>query len=141
MVKYDYFVVDVKKALGKGKFSVSLKVALNEILLAVKSKDYSLLADLTGVKSYIADVHNHKNCVFYEDSTYNNKSLGFDLYGLLDDFHHRVSMDLGQMPSGMMVLNASGIKQRGVSKHSSPTLNAMKKEHEQILKEAKEKYG
>lgn len=130
----------LSEILEKGKMNNYLKDAVKEIKTALIKKDYKLVADLSNVKSFIIgeidpSIENHEH--FQEDSKYNDKVLGLDIYTILDDLDFYYSMKTNQMPHGVVEYSTSGIRERKIPKSSNFIIKLMEQEEEEMENELK----
>lgn len=103
-------VTEINRILKKGKTSPMLRQALIAIVGALNQGNLKLAYQLSACKSFITGVLNPKDKVhaFQENNAYNEKTLGRDVYSILDGIHHYLAMDVNQIPSGMMIMSAGG---------------------------------
>ena len=132
----DYTIEELNEILQKARMSPALRRAIVDIKEAMINYDPELVADLSAVKSYIIFEIDPTNKVqhFQEDADYNKKVLGTDIYAYLDGLHHKYAFMTGTMPSGMMLVTAKGIKQRGISKRKHPIIKLMEAEDKALEK-------
>jgi hypothetical protein len=125
------------RILKKGIMNPLLRVALTDSLDALKAGDLNLAYQLTACKSYISGVLNPKDNrhAFQEDSEANVKTLGEDIYSLVDNLHHDIAFAINAMPSGMMVMSNKGVESM---KSSGPhhVVVAMREEQARIIRES-----
>lgn len=132
----------VNRILANASMTPDLRNAVSELRTAIRKKQWDKASELSTVKSFIVSTlktskHNH----FGEDKEYNEKKLGADVYGLLDNLNFNISMETGDMPAGMMVFSAGGVKSRVPRKIKSPTIALISMERRQIEKEAQKLRG
>ena len=116
--------------------SPALRRAIIAIKEAMINHDPELVADLSAVKSFITGVIDPTNKIqrFQEDAEYNKKALGTDLYTYLDGLHYKYSLMTDTIPAGMILVTATGIKQRNISKKKHPIIKLMEKERKLLFK-------
>ena len=130
----------LNKILAKAKISPDLRDAVIELKNAIKSGNKNMAYELSAVKSFIGgDLRKPSTYHFREDSDYNEKVLGSSVYSLLDSVHFHIAMETQKLPAGMMVFSAGGIRQKGMPKGKSKTLELIRKEHERAVRETKMK--
>jgi hypothetical protein len=99
----------LKKILRKAHISHMLYIAVEDTIFALQTKNLYQAYQLTVVKSFITGRLEPKNKehAFQEDQEYNQTQFkeGQNVYCLLDNIHHDIAWQLGQMPSGMMVMS------------------------------------
>lgn len=123
----------LKKSLNVAVMSEELRNAIEEILQALKKRDWNLSYELTAVKSYISGDINDITSRFREDEKYNEKVLGNNLYTILDLLHHEIAFLINKIPSGSCIVTSKGYYTKKTPKNtSSPTLRLIKKEHEKL---------
>jgi len=136
----EYQISELEKIYRKAKISKDLKNAVAEAIKALKAGNIQLAADITSVKSYVSGYPQVKGNHFVEDTEYNQKIFGGEsVYGILDSIHHNLSFASGTIPSGAVILTATGTSQRKPSEYKSPTLKLIKREHDAIWKKAHKK--
>ena len=104
------WIPTLQKILNKARISPWLHQAIMETIKALKNKDLALAFQLSGCKSFITGILNPKNRAdaFQEDREYNitlNKGKE-SVYYLMDSIHFDLSMELGILPSGMMIVSS-----------------------------------
>ena len=113
--------------------SDALTKAIIEVKDALAKNDIELAYEVSAVKSYIAGERAGSENHFTEETEYNRSVLGGeDIYCLIDSMHHDLAFSIGKMPSGMMIISADGWRDKGQPKRTSPTLNLMMEEHQEI---------
>jgi hypothetical protein len=126
-------ISELEKIKSKAKISPHLRRALTEAIDALKSGNVPLATEITSVKSFIAgDVVASGKDHFTENTKYNEKVLGRSVYGLLDSLHHNLAFESNEIPSGVMIFNASGKREREPTKFKSSTLGLIKRERDAI---------
>jgi len=135
MTDYHFTIKELDKILSKARMSPDLRKAVEAIKEAMETGDNELVADLTGVKSFIVfEINpNNKNHHFQEDYEYNKKVLGFSLYEYLDSLNYKYAILTDTLPSGTMAFESSGIvEQRDSSKRKHPIIKLMEEERKAI---------
>lgn len=129
--------------LGKMKrdavVSPDLRAALAEAEAAMKAGDYPIAEELTAVKGMVVGKLTLKNPPyeyhFRENEAANTRKFGDSVYMILDRMTHELSFNLGNMPEGVILVDAGGIHTRGPPKGESPTLRLMRDEHRAMVDE------
>jgi hypothetical protein len=102
------WIPSLKKILKKARISPLLRIAVEDTITALQTKDLDQAYQLTACKSHITgrlDPHN-KQYAFQEDHDY-NQTLNKDkasVYTILDVIHHDIAWKIDAMPSGMVTL-------------------------------------
>lgn len=102
--------ISVSPEPGRILVSQALYDAIREIEGEVTRTrtNWKLVTALTGVKSYISGVTGNET---WDDPFWEQiPATGTDesgVYGVLDDLHHKASMEIGRMPSGMTMYSAT----------------------------------
>ena len=142
MKEKKYYLNKLNKILEKARISKDLREAVEEIKKAIEAGDVELAADLASVKSFIVGTlkkdkrfNNH----FREDSEYNEKILGQDVYDILDEIAYDYALATDQLPPGMLIITSGGSYAREIPKKRNRILKLMKKEEEEINKKLREK--
>jgi len=130
------YIVTLKEIEQKGKMSDDLKFAVVELRKSLEKGDYELASELSGVKSFVAGESSAKENHFKENTEYNEKVLGRNIYGLLDNINFNLAMHTGKLPSGMVVMTHEGMYRTGKPTAIHPTIKLMNEEHEAIYKKA-----
>jgi len=132
-------VKQLNEILENAIISEPLKNAVKETIRALEGGDIELAYELTAVKSLIcgegADPEvNH----FREDTEQDRSTLGRTVYGILDFIHHDLAFGLGKIPSGMMILYASGgMREKAGSKKQHPVITRIQEERATIQRKAR----
>jgi hypothetical protein len=133
--------------LKKGKMSPDLRKAVEAIITAFKNGNLDLATELTAVKSLISGISSKDpSYPFNEDSNYNQKVLGEDIYSILGKMHFDLSLRSGKMPSGFTVLESRGIGntpeviERERSNIEHPTITKINAELERLRRESYDNY-
>jgi hypothetical protein len=129
----------VNKILSKASMTPDLRNAVRELRTAITRKQWDKASELSTVKSFITgSLEMPKKYHFREDSKYNEKVLGGrDVYSLLDGINFDISMMTGDMPAGMMLVSAEGVKGREPKYFKSPTLALIERERKDIQRKVK----
>jgi hypothetical protein len=104
--------------LEKAKMSPALVKAVKSTKKALSEDRTCLAEELTSVKSlvsggYVEGEIDDSGYPFSEDSKYNESVLnGKNAYRILDGMHFDLSMKIGRMPSGRVVITGGGIRTR-----------------------------
>jgi len=135
-IKGDYTIQELNEILQKARMSPALRRAIIAIKEAMINHDPELVADLSAVKSFIIFGIDPTNKIqhFQEDAEYNKKVLGTDIYTYLDGLHYKYAFMTDTIPSGMMLVTANGIKERGRSKRKHPIIKLMEDEDKALKK-------
>jgi hypothetical protein len=142
---YENDLSSLELILKNADMSSDLINAVIELRDALKRKNYRLAYEVSAVKSFIVDGKPSTRNKFAENSKLNEKKIGDSLYGYLDALHYKISFNLMKkdptiIPSGMMIVTAGGIRQKGQIPATSPTLKRIRLEHEAIEKESEKRY-
>jgi hypothetical protein len=130
--------IALNNILAKASMTPKLRDAVRELRTAITKEQWAKASELSTVKSFISgNLKTSKYSNFGEDREYNEKKLGRDVYGLLDNINFNLSTTVGDLPSGMMVFTAEGIQTRKPKFFKSPTLALIGMERKQIEREAK----
>src|SRR5207249_5094468 len=124
----------------KGKVSPDLAGAIVATRDALKDKNLDLAYELSSVKSFVTgridptDMEHH----FQEDRDANAKILrGSSVYSELDGLHHDLAWEVDKMPSGMVVMSANGMAEKGQAMISHPTIRLINQERDVIERRAR----
>jgi len=141
---YKKQIGEFDKYIKYARVTPDLRSAMVELRAALMRGNRDLAYELSAVKSHVAggrgeevvDVGLAKKYPFVEASGYNERVLGRNVYVFLDTLHFDLAMSSGKLPAGMMVVEAEGIRQKGVPVGKSPTLVKIRRETERTKKEA-----
>jgi hypothetical protein len=128
----------LNKILSEASITQDLRNAVRELRTSIRKEQWEKANELSTVKSFITSTlrltkYNH----FGEDKEYNEKRLGADVYRMLDGLNFDLAMATGDMPAGMMVVSAGGVKSRKPKYFKSPTLALIDKESRHIERESR----
>ena len=120
------------------RVSYDVLQAIEDALVAVKRKDWSLLSRVLAVKSYMVgelapDDEHH----FREDHSHNEEVLGESVYSLLDGLQFEAAMNADVLPAGTTAFIANGDgtirkEEAEVGGDELPTLALIRQEDEAI---------
>jgi len=124
------------------RMSEPLRKTVHATSTALKENNLPLATELTSVKSLIGGKMNlsPSQYPFREDDDFNQKNLGVNVYGSLDEMHHDLALRTDTIPSGMSIFSSQGITSRTPQQNKNPEnpqVTIIQKEFRRIRDEAK----
>jgi hypothetical protein len=126
--------------LKKARTSPMLDMAIVDTIRALEAKDLALACELSACKSFIIGSlkPSNKRYAFQEDNAHNKTQLKHSVYHFLDGIHHDIAHELGEMPSGMVMVSSGPkglIWNERKPKGTHPVVKRIKFEKNQLNKE------
>ncbi len=114
-------LIVLNKIVNKGKISSNLHEVVESLIDSVKNNNVTLVSELASVKSLISGnlKEKCKKYPFNEDSNFNEKVLGSDVYCLLDHINFEFSVKSDRLPSGMTVLHGNTMTEQSHTDNSN----------------------
>jgi len=116
------------------KMSEPLRKTVDATTTALKKNNLPLATELTSVKSLIAGKMSLSptQYPFREDDDFNQKKLGDNVYGILDEMHHDLARKTDTIPSGMSIFSSEGITSRTPEVSNNTEVAEIHKEFKRI---------
>lgn len=132
-------IEQLNEILEKAIVSEPLKNAIKEAIIALEGGNSELAYELTAVKSLVTgEEANPEVNHFRENIEQNRSTLGRSVYALLDSIHHDLAFGLGKIPSGMMILYATGgMREKAESEKQHPVITRIQEERAAIQRKAR----